>query len=80
MSESTCFPVKSKTGETSDCEILPLVELAQFGEERTVVVDVVKSPPTFLFVVVAHPAGRSGAVTESKFLCMGMRKSVREFA
>lgn len=50
-----------------DCEIFPFVELTQFGDDRTVVIDVVKSPPASLFVVVVHPAGSEGTKTESKF-------------
>ena len=50
-----------------DCEIFPFVELTQFGDDRTVVVEAIKSPPASLFVVVVHPAGREGTTTESKF-------------
>lgn len=65
MIESGYLPVKSKIGEISDWEILPFVELMQFGDVRTVVVEVVKSPPASLFAVVAHPSGRFGATTVS---------------
>ena len=57
--------MKSNIGVTSDCEILPFVELTQFGTERTVVVDVAKSPAAFLFVVVVQPNGRFGVATVS---------------
>ncbi len=69
--ESTYFPLRSNHGVTSNCDFVASVELAVFGEERTVVVEVVKSPPALLFVVVVHPNGRFGTVTESKFSLNG---------
>lgn len=69
--ESTNLPVKLNRGEISDWGFVASVELAVFGEERSVVVEEVKSPPALLFVVVVHPKGRFGTVTESKFSLNG---------
>ena len=53
-------------GETSVWVIVEFVEIRQFGAEREVDVVVAKSPAGSRFVVVAHPAGRTGTATVSK--------------
>ena len=57
--------------EISDCDFVASVELVVFGADRTVVVEVVKSPFIFLLVVVVHPSGSFGVATVSKFSLYG---------
>lgn len=60
--------MKSNRGEIKDCPIVAFVDPTEFGNERGVVVPVVKSfVPATLFCVELHPAGNAGGmiVTES---------------
>jgi hypothetical protein len=57
---------KSRRADVKDWEIAALIERIAFGDDLGDEADVMKSPDETRFVVVSHPRGSDGAVTESK--------------